>query len=388
MRREIYLDNSATTKPYDEVIDSMSEINRNFYGNPSSLHTKGIEAEKLIKKARESVAVSLKVEEREIVFTSGGTESNNLAIGGYLEANPRKGKHIITTRIEHPSVLEVVKNLALKGYTVDYLNVDKVGFIDLDQLKGLITKDTAIISIILINNEIGTMQPIEEIVRIKNNINKEAVIHVDAVQAYGKQVIQPKKIGIDLMTLSSHKIHGPKGVGALFVNRNVRLKPILLGGGQESLLRSGTENVSGISGFGLAAEYIYKSLEHTHESVKQLKDLFIEKLPEYVEEYQIISPDHSSPYILNLSFLGVRAEVLLHHLEERNIFVSTGAACSSRKNVHSHVLTAVGHEAGVIEGAIRMSFGEFNTNEDILETLAALKEIIPRIKSKGTVRKK
>lgn len=382
MYREIYLDNSATTRPFDEVVDYMSDINRNMYGNPSSMHTKGIEAEKLVKKARESIAVTLGADSREIYFTSGGTESNNLAIRGYLEANPRKGNHIITTAIEHPSVLEVFKHLATKGYRVDTIDVDAHGRIDLEQLKSKISKETALLSIIYVNNEIGAIQPIEEIVRIKNAINRETVLHMDGVQAYGKLAISPKKLGIDMMSVSSHKIHGPKGVGAVYVDKGVKIKPIVFGGGQESLLRSGTENVSGICGFGLAAEMIIKNINENDHKVSGLKQLFLEKLEDKVEDFKVLSTGQSLPYILNISFANLKSEVLLHHLEEKNIFVSTGSACSSRKNIHSHVLKAIGLEGKYIEGAVRFSFSSFNTEEDVNVTVEALKEIIPKIQIK------
>lgn len=231
MRREIYLDNSATTKPYDEVVEVISDINRNIYGNPSSLHTKGIEAEKIIKNSREIIAKTLMAENDEIYFTSGGTEGNNLAILGYLRANPRKGKHVITTKIEHPSVLEVFKFLSTEGYRVDFIDVDQNGQVDVKDIEEKVCEETSLISIIYVNNEIGTIQPIEKIAKIK----KDAVLHVDAVQGYGKFKIIPKKLGIDLMTISSHKIHGPKGVGAIYKNKNVRLSPILLGEGRKAL---------------------------------------------------------------------------------------------------------------------------------------------------------
>lgn len=382
MSREIYLDNGATTRPYDAVIDYISQINRNQYGNPSSLHTKGIEAEKLLRNARETVAHSLGVSDKEIYFTSGGTESNNLAIRGYLDANPRAGKHLITTAIEHPSVLEVFKYLSEKGYGVDYIDVDKDGIINLETLKNRINGETALISILMVNNEMGSLQPVDDIVRIKNAVNKSAVLHMDAVQAYGKFRISPKKAGIDLLSVSSHKIHGPKGVGALYANRSIRLKPILFGGGQETLLRSGTENTSGISGFGLAAEMIHESLEANFQNVSALKSKFTEGLRLLDIPHKTLSGENASPYIISVSFSGVKAEVLLHHLEERNIFVSTGSACSSRKSVHSHVLKAMGLKAQDIEGAVRFSLTGTTTEEEIDLTLEAVKEIVPRIQTK------
>jgi cysteine desulfurase len=382
MKREIYLDNSATTRPFDEVTDTISHINRYQYGNPSSLHTRGIEAEKLIKKARDTVAATLGVESREIVFTSGGTESNNLAIRGYLEANPRKGRHIITTAVEHPSVLEVFKYLSISGYKVDFLGVDRQGRICMEELREKLNNDTAFISILLVNNETGAVQPIKEIAALKNSVNPDSCLHVDGVQAYGKLSLFPKNTGIDLLSVSSHKIHGPKGAGALYVNRNIKIKPILFGGGQEALLRSGTENVTGISGFGLAAEMIFRELQGNREKAGELKSIFIDALEKQLDRYEIISPQGASEYILNVSFANLRSEVLLHHLEVRGIFVSTGSACSSRKNVHSHVLKAMGLAAGCIEGAIRFSFSLFNTKEDVLETVAALREIVPKIRTR------
>lgn len=383
MQQEIYLDNSATTKPYFEVAEYIHHINHNIYGNPSSLHKKGIEAEKLIKKAREAISQTLKVSDKEIIYTSGGTEANNLAILGYLEANPRKGKHIITTEIEHPSVLEVYKNLSQKGYEVDYLPVDPQGYIKLEHLKTVIRPDTSMVSIIYVNNETGVIQPIGEISKIIKACNKETVLHVDGVQAYGKLALYPKTMGIDLLSFSSHKIHGPKGVGALYITKNVRIKPILQGGGQEALLRSGTENVSGICGFGLAAEIITKNLSEQEAHVKRLKYIFLEKLSEISSNYDMISTDEALPNILSISFSGIKAEVLLHHLEERNIFVSTGSACSSRKKLHSHVLKAMGIAPKKIEGTLRFSFSPFNTEEEMRVTVEAIKEILPKITVKS-----
>jgi cysteine desulfurase len=380
MTGEIYFDNSATTRPYDEVIEYMAWVNRNMYGNPSSLHTKGIDAEKLVRDSRETIADSLKVNKNEIFFTSGGTESNNLAIRGYLQANRRKGKHIITSKIEHPSVLEVFKHLENIGYKVDYIEVDETGIVSLDALKSKITDDTALISIIYVNNETGAIQPVEKIAKIKNSVNRDAAFHVDAVQAYGKLEVYPNKAGIDLMTLSSHKIHGPKGVGALYVNKSIKISPILFGGGQESLLRSGTENVPGICGFGKAVETIFKNIRENRSRMQNLRFYFIEMLKQVSEEYKIITPENSSPYILNVSFPRVKAEVLLHHLEEKSIFVSTGSACSSRKNLHSHVLSAMGLEKQYIEGAIRFSFTAENREEEVEKTIEALNEILPRIR--------
>lgn len=376
---EAYFDNSATTRPFDEVIEYMSHVNRDVYGNPSSLHTKGIEAEKLIKRARETIADTVGANSSEIYFTSGGTESDNLAIRGFLEANPRNGKHIITTRIEHPAVLEVYKHLEENGYSVDYIGVDSNGIIKMEELAEKIREDTALISVIYVNNEVGSIQPVKQITVLKNSINPNTAIFVDAVQAYGKIKILPRQLGIDMMSMSSHKIHGPKGVGALYISRQTRVKPIVFGGGQESHLRSGTENVPGICGFGLAAEMISGKLEQNIKHIKNLKKLFVDRLNDKLEDFSIISPADGIPYILNISFGNVKAEVLLHHLEEKGIYVSTGSACSSRKRIQSHVLEAMCVKQRDMEGAIRFSFSALNTDEEVEYTVDAIKSILPEI---------
>ncbi|NJD03029.1 MAG: cysteine desulfurase [Ruminiclostridium sp.] len=379
MCNEIYLDNSATTKPYDEVNDLVYDINKNFYANPSSLHSKGIEAERKINSAREIIAKNLGAEPKQIIFTSGGTESNNLAIRGYLDANQRRGKHVIATKIEHPSVLEVCRHLESTGYRVDYLSVSHAGLIDTDELKSKITAETTLISIIMVNNETGSIQPVEEAVKIKNAVNPDAVIHSDAVQAFGKLHLTPVKSGIDLLSVSSHKIHGPKGIGALYISDKTRLKPVVYGGGQESTLRSGTENVSGICGFGLAAEITCGNMDSNGKKVTGLKRFFLEKLVSCDFKFKVISNEKASPYILNISFENLKSEVLLHHLEARNIFVSTGSACSSRKKKQSHVLQSMGLPSSIVEGALRFSFSAWNTEEEIVETILALQEIVPQI---------
>ncbi len=389
MSNEIYLDNSATTRPYDEVVQYLTEVSRDFYGNPSSLHTKGIEAERLLKKSRAQIASILKADSKEIFFTSGGTESNNMAILGYLRANPRAGKHIITSEIEHPSVLEVFKQLSSEGYRVDYIPVDSNGIIKLDILRKAADKDTALLSFMYTNNEVGSNQPILEIAKIKKELCPSAVLHIDAVQAFGKTELLPASMSIDLMSLSSHKIHGPKGIGALYIKKGVRVKPILLGGGQETSLRSGTENVPGICGFGLAAEITSKNMADSFKKVSELKCRLINGIRENIEAAVINSPDAALPYIINVSFPDLKAEVLLHHLEQRNIFVSTGSACSSHKSSTSHVLKAMGVSPKAIDGAIRFSLSADNSFQEIDETISALREIIPviGIKRKGKFNK-
>lgn len=382
MKQDIYLDNSATTRPYDEVIRHMAEVAANTYGNPSSMHTLGIEAERLVKAARESLAKGLDADPREIYFTSGGTESNNMAIRGYLDGNPRKGKHIITTAIEHPSVQEVFKMLEKQGFRVDWIGVDGEGRIRLDELSSKISSETSLISLILVNNETGTIQPLDEIISIRNRLNAGTAIHLDAVQAFGKLSLNPSKMGVELMSVSSHKIHGPKGIGALYASRSIRLKPLMYGGGQEALMRSGTENVPGISGFGLAADITLRKFEDNNIKVTALRQSFMRGLKETSLDFAVITPKKSSPYILNVAFADLKAEVLLHHLEERKIYVSTGSACSSRKNVRSHVLSSMGVTPELMDGAIRFSFSAFNTEDEIQKTVAQLEDIVPRIRIK------
>jgi cysteine desulfurase len=379
MKHEIYLDNSSTTRQYDEVTSLMSDIASNKYGNPSSLHTKGIEAEKLVSGARETIASTLGADPAEIYFTSGGTESNNLAIRGYLDANPRKGRHIITTKIEHPSVLEVYRHLESQGFRVDYLDVDENGLLKLDQLGEKICAKTALISVILVNNETGTIQHMDEISSIRDELNPQAVIHADAVQAYGKIRISPARTGIGLLSISSHKIHGPKGVGALYASKKIKIKPLFFGGGQEALLRSGTENVPGIAGFGLAAAMTFERLEYNYKIADTMKQLLIEKLAASGIAHRVVSPADALPFIINIAFENIRAEVLLHHLEQRGIFVSTGSACSSHKKNRSHVLSAMNIPPQLIDGAIRFSLSGDNDKEEINLTVDALKDIIPVI---------
>ncbi len=382
MNNDIYLDNSATTKPYDDVVDYVLKVSKDFYGNPSSLHTKGIESENLVKKARTQIAEALKVDSKDICFTSGGTESNNLAILGYLKANPRAGKHVITSEIEHPSVLEVYKQLAQEGYRVDFIPVDSNGVIKLDVFKDMVSNETSIISIIHTNNETGSVQPIEEICNLRKKLCPNAIIHVDAVQAFGKTVINPTTCNVDLMSFSSHKIHGPKGVGGLYIRKGLKLKPVLIGGGQEATLRSGTENVPGICGFGMAVEKIFSNIRDNYTKTSELRNHFVKRINETFEDAIVNSPQNASPYIINVSFPNLKSEVLLHHLEQKSIFVSTGSACSSRKTHHSHVLKAMGVSPKYIDGAIRFSLSHTNNINEIDETIEALKEIIPIISIK------
>jgi len=378
MDDKIYLDNSATTRPYAEVVEYMNHIAYSTYGNPSSLHKLGIDAEKVIEKARYIISNSLKVDPFEIIFTSGGTESNNMLIKGYLDANKRKGNHIIASSIEHPSVLQVFKFLENNGYVVDYIDVDSNGIIKIDHLKSKIRLNTTLISIMHVNNEVGSIQPLEQIINIKNSINKNIILHVDAVQAYGKINILPRTVGIDLMSISSHKIHGPKGVGAAYIRKGIRISPSILGGGQELSMRSGTQNVPGICGFGLAAQLAFSSLLTNWETVTNLKKLFLEQAFAQIDNVYNASSE-GSPYILTLCFPKIQAEVLLHHLEQESIFVSSGSACSSRKNTYSHVLKAMHLSPNLLKGAIRFSFSHFNTASQISTAVQCLTKIVKKL---------
>ncbi|MFA6308400.1 MAG: cysteine desulfurase family protein [Clostridia bacterium] len=383
MKKTIYLDNCSDTKPFKEVSDYICKTMNDSFGNPSSMHSMGIEAENIIKEARKTIAKTLKCSTNEIYFTSGGTESNNLAIRGYLSANKRQGKHILTSKIEHPSVLNVFEDLKKSGYDVEYLDVDENGVIKLETLKKMIRSDTVLLSIIYINNEIGTIQSIGEITKLRDSINKKLCIHLDAVQAYGKIRISPKRLGIQMLSVSSHKIHGPKGCGAIFIDEKIKIKPLVFGGGQERNIRPGSENVPGIAGFGMASEIINSGIDENYNSMSKMKKMFVENLKKNFDDIKINSNENGSPYILNVSFLGVKAEVLLNHLNKKNIYVSTGSACSSRKSLQSHVLKAIGLRKEQTEGAIRFSFSSGNTESDIIKTIEALKEIIPQIKMKN-----
>lgn len=364
---EVYLDNSATTKPTEEVVEIMVRALRDFYGNSSSLHRKGVEVEKLVKNARKQVAKAFGAKDEEIIFTSGGTESNNLAILGAVEGNKRKGNRIITSRIEHPSVLNVFQHLETKGYEVIYLDVDEVGRIDFRQLQDYICDHTLLISLMHVNNEVGTIQPIEEIGRLLQHMKMKPIFHVDAIQSFGKVKFDPSKLGIDLVSVSGHKIHGPKGIGALYIRKGLKMAPIVFGGNQETGIRSGTENIPGILGLGVAAAHAFQHLSEHIRHMRSLRDRFLHRVKNEIDHIKIngLEGEGSAPHILNISFIGVKGEVLLHSLEQDGIYVSTGSACSSKKNAHSHVLRAMGLKNEEIEGAIRFSFAYHNTVEEI-----------------------
>ena len=380
---EVYLDNSATTRVFPEVAELMTKIMCEDYGNPSSLHMKGIQAEQYIRYAKEILARILKVNEKELLFTSGGTESDNMALVGCAMANRRRGKHLITTRIEHPAVLQTMHYLESQGFQVTYLSVDSCGQIDLEELARAVTPDTILVSVMHTNNEIGAVQPVAQIADIIKRRNPYTLFHVDAVQGFGKDKIYPKQMGIDLLSVSSHKIHGPKGVGLLYINDRIKIQPIIYGGGQQQNLRSGTENVPGAAGMAKAAELLYKNLEQDREHLYQLKRHFIEgvRQMEGVQVNGLPEGDEygmrTAPHIVSVSFRGVRSEVLLHTLEEKGIYVSAGSACSAHKPQPSATLKAIGVEKPLLESTIRFSFSILTTLEEIDYTLQVLYDKIP-----------
>ena len=372
---EIYLDNSATTKPYQEVVDKMVLALTTQYGNPSSIYKKGIEVEREIKEIRRNIARSLGAKETEIYFTSGGTECNNTIIRSVAKLNKKIKNHIISTVIEHPSVLNTLKDLEADGFEVTYLPVGKDGKISLEDLKNAIKKETILVSVMHVNNEIGTIQPIEEIGKYLKSLDEKVYFHVDGVQSYAKIKFRPSRYNIDFMSVSGHKLHGPKGIGFMYVKENNRIKPLLTGGGQEIGIRSGTENVPGIYGIGEAVRILNQDLEGTIDKIRGLRDLLKEEILANIDNVKINSPEDGVCHVLNVSFRGVRGEVLLHYLEQKEIYVSTGSACSSKKK-GSHVLNAIGLTPDEIEGAIRFSLSDLNTKEEIIKTVEVLKESV------------
>ena len=377
----IYFDNAATTCVFPEVVEAMQDAMQVTYGNPSAKHMKGIEAENKVKAAQELIAKTLRAKPKEILFTSGGTESNNTAIIGTAMANRRKGKHIITTKVEHASVYEPMYHLEEEGYEVTYLDVDSEGIVDLDQLEESIREDTILVSCMMVNNEIGAIEPIEEIAKIIKAKNPNTIFHVDAIQAYGKLPIVPKNMGIDLLSTSGHKIHGPKGVGFLYINSKAKVQPLILGGGQQNGMRSGTDNVPGIAGLGVAAKMMYQNFDEKVEHLYQLKERMAEGLSK-IDDVVIngMPVREGAPHILSVSFLGIRSEVLLHTLEDRNIYVSAGTACSSHKRKPSATLSAMGMSNAQIENTVRISFSEENTFEEVDYCLEVLNEVLPMLK--------
>lgn len=378
----VYLDNSATTRQYDRVTDEMKKVMDDFYGNPSSLHTLGLDAEKKIRGARKTIADSLGASEDEIIFTSCGTESDNTALYGIAHSKRREGNKIITSAVEHPAVLETCRSLEKEGFLVEYIGVDRECRLDTEALKNAIDDNTIMVSIMSVNNETGTIMPLQEISKLTENI----VFHTDAVQGYGK--VDLTNCGADMISLSAHKIHGPKGMGVLYVKKGIKLPPYILGGGQEKGYRSGTENVPGIVGFGTAARLAFDSFDERIKAMKNAREYLLAGIQDQIKDVLINSPADGAASVLNVSFLGTRGEVLLHTLEQDKIYVSTGSACSSNKKSRSqsHVLTAMGLNFKEIEGAIRFSFSEFNTIEEMDYVLDKLKTAVERFRRLGSFR--
>lgn len=378
---EAYFDNSATTRVYDEVAEAVLRAMTADFGNPSSMHTKGMEAENLIREARQNIADTLKVSAREIVFTSGGTESNNMALYGTAYSMRRMGKHIITSGVEHASIYQPLTFLEEMGYEITYLPVDENGHISLEKLRESIRKDTILVSIMYVNNEIGAVEPVEEIAKVIHETNPRTVFHVDAIQAYGKYRIRPKKSGIDLLSVSGHKIHGPKGTGFLYIGEKIHVHPIILGGGQQRDMRSGTENVPGCYGLGVAAKMAYTGFESRIDRFYELRDRLIRGLHE-IEGTTIngFEDRRNAPQIVSCSFEGIRAEVLLHALERKEIYVSSGSACSSNHPGISGTLKAIGVKKELLDSTLRFSLGSFNNEEQVDYVIAQLKEILPELR--------
>ncbi len=381
---EVYLDNSATTRVFPQVAELMTKIMCEDYGNPSSLHKKGVEAEQYLREARETLARIMKVSEKEILFTSGGTESDNMALRGCVRANSRRGNHIITTQVEHPAILNTAAYLESEGYRVTYLPVDESGRIRLEDLNRAMTPETILVSIMHTNNEVGARQPIEEAGSLIKQMNPQTLFHVDAVQGFGKAKIYPKKLHVDLMSVSSHKIHGPKGVGFLYIGDKVKIQPILFGGGQQQNLRSGTDNVPGIAGMAKAAQMMYENLDEDIARLYRLKKLFIEEVKKidgtWVNGLVDGGIEGTAPHIVSVSIEGVRSEVLLHALEDKGIFVSAGSACSAHKPQPSATLKAMGLNKELLGSTLRFSFSVFTTEEEILYTLQQMYVMIPMLR--------
>lgn len=376
----IYLDNCSTTKPYKEVIDKMVEILEHDFANPSSLHRMGVNSEQILKDARKNISKFLSCRENEIYFTSGGTESNNIAIKGLIEKNKRKGKHIVTSAIEHPSVKNIYKLYEANGYKVTWLKVNSEGKISLEELKEAISKETALVSLFHVNNELGTILDLGEIIKEIKKFDENIYVHVDGVQGFGKIETNVKSLNCDTYSFSGHKIHGPKGIGGLYIRENINISPLVQGGGQEKNLRSGTENVPGIGGLSEAVLIRNEKLKIDYEHVKELKSYFLDKLKEKLDDYKVNSPVDSSPYIVNLSINYTRGEVLLHYLEEDKIYISTASACSSKGAKTNQVLEEIGVKGQLAEGTIRICLSKDIQKRDIDVFLDKILEYIDEIR--------
>lgn len=379
---EIYLDNSATTMVAPEVREEMMAALGEAYGNPSSLHKKGSDAELMLKKAKERIAQPLKADVREIYFTSGGTEANNLALLGGARAKKREGNHVIISAVEHPSVSAAADELAREGFQVTRLGTDKRGLVSPESLKAALTPETVLVSVMAVNNEVGAREPFEAFGKLIKDYNSRILFHVDAVQAYGKLRLNPKRDGIDLLSASGHKIHGPKGIGFLYIRDKVRIEPIIYGGEQQKGIRSGTENMPGIVGMGKAAELAYQHFDERISALYSLKEYLQEGL-ESLDLVRVNGPrerELSAPHIVSATFPGVRSEVLLHALEDRGIYASAGSACSSHKKTVSPTLHSIGLSDELAGSTLRFSLSSYSSREDADAVIKALAELLPQLR--------
>ena len=376
----IYLDNAASTRVREEVLETVNDILLNDYANPDAAHEFGIQAAKRIKKSRQIIADALSVSTKEVYFTSGGSEGNNIIIQGVINGNPRQGKHLITTKIEHPSVFEIFKEYERNGFEVTYLNVDSDGRIKLDELTDSIRNDTVLISVIAVNSETGVIQDLEKIGNIIKQKNKNVYFHSDFVQGLGHIKINPAKCRLDALTVSSHKVYGPKGAGAIYLSGNVKIKPLIFGSNQEQGVVQRTLNSSGIIGFGKAVQIACENFSKDNAQIKEVKEYLLQKIQNEISDIRVNTIEEDSvPHILNISFRGIQGEVLVHFLGMSKIYVSTGSACSSRKG-NSRILESMGLTKEEVAGGIRFSFSIFNTKEEMDETVKVLKEAVAAIR--------
>ena len=376
----IYLDNAASTRVREEVLETVNDILLNDYANPDAAHEFGIQAAKRIKKSRQIIADALSVSTKEVYFTSGGSEGNNSIIQGVINGNPRQGKHLITTKIEHPSVFEIFKEYERNGFEVTYLNVDSDGRIKLDELTDSIRDDTVLISVIAVNSETGVIQDLEKIGNIIKQKNKNVYFHSDFVQGLGHIKINPAKCRLDALTVSSHKVYGPKGAGAIYLSGNVKIKPLIFGSNQEQGVVQRTLNSSGIIGFGKAVQIACENFSKDNAQIKEVKEYLLQKIQNEISDIRVNTIEEDSvPHILNISFRGIQGEVLVHFLGMSKIYVSTGSACSSRKG-NSRILESMGLTKEEVAGGIRFSFSVFNTKEEMDETVKVLKEAVAAIR--------
>ncbi|MGA8941887.1 MAG: cysteine desulfurase family protein [Thermoactinomyces sp.] len=384
-----YLDNSATTKTDPAVISVMADVMRDIYGNPSSLHGIGVKAERLMEQARKAVAGALHCSPQEIIFTSGGTEANNLVIRGVAEAYRQRGNHMVTSPVEHPSVYNVFQYLKQKGWNITELPVDQFGRVHPEDVVSAVTDETVLVSIMHVNNEVGTIQPVEEIGNRLKSFPK-VLFHVDAVQSFGKIPLHPSSSRIDFLTISGHKFHGPKGIGCLYKRKNLTLPPLLLGGGQEQGMRSGTENLPAIAGLAKAVLLAKETEEKFYPQYQAWKEMILARVNSELNHVKVngdIRDDGGAPYILNLSFPGLKSEVIVHALEKENVYVSSKSACSSKKEEPSRVLKAMGLTDQEALGSIRISMGRMNTEKELKQCCDALVRVIPALQKVMKVHK-